>query len=304
MIRTLMLTCLSCLACLCLTCIVAPSLATAQSGTSLRWQFPVGRIIKVAMTQQMENSQKIGEETIETEMVTKNLMVWEVVDVSDAGVATVKSEIKRMTMTMETPSGKVEIDSDSDAELEGMAKAVGESLLKLVGKPFMQTMDARGEVISVDFPESFAEVTKVMGKEAMEKLIKNASPVFPDRELGEGESWSQESLTPMQGGMGAMKIDSTYTYTGQENVDGKMLDVVDMDMKMGFEMPEDSPTRMELTDQKTSGKMYFDSVKGHTSKIRVEQTITMDVTMESQSITQTMTNRTEGTFELIEEGSN
>jgi len=68
----------------------------------------------------------------------------------------------------------------------------------------------------------------MMGKEAMEKLIKNASPVFPADPIAVGHTWNQETTTPMPGGLGEMQLESTYTYKGRETVEGKELEVIDI----------------------------------------------------------------------------
>jgi len=253
-----------------------PTPVLSQSGdASLRWQFPVGRKLEIEMTQRMKNTQKLAGQEMGTAMATTSFMTWEVESFDQSsGVANIKSQINRMTMDMSSPNGEFKIDSDSDKELEGMAKVVGEKLLAMVGKSFVQKMDAQGEVLSVDFPEGFDQATMMMGKDAMEKLIKNASPKFPEGPIAEGYSWKQETSTDMPGGLGAMQIESTYTYKGREKVNDRDLDVIDIDMAMTFETPEGSGSAIDITDQSTEGKMYFDAANGHTTSMKVDQSMT------------------------------
>lgn len=280
--------------------VMLPTPGLSQTdGTSLRWQFPVGRKMEIEMTQRMNNSQNLAGNEMTTAMSTTNFMTWEVESVDESsGVATIKSEIDRMTMNMNSPQGEFEIDSDSDKELEGMAKVVGEKLVAMVGKPFGQTMNVNGEVLEVDFPEEFKQETMMMGKEAMEKLIKNASPVFPADPIAVGHTWNQETTTPMPGGLGEMQLESTYTYKGRETVEGKELEVIDIDMTMAFKAMEGSQAAIDITDQSTEGKMYFDAANGHTTSMNVEQSMTMDIEFGGQTISQTIKNTTEGKFRL------
>jgi len=201
-------------------------------------------------------------------------------------------------MDMTSPNGKFKIDSDSDEELEGMAKVVGENLIAMVGKPFSQTMNPSGEVLTVDFPEEFSQAAMVMGKDAMEKLIKNASPVFPQDPIAVGHTWTQETTTPMPGGIGGAVLLSSYTYRGRETVEGKELDVIDIELKMTFEAPEESQIAIDITDQNTEGVMYFDAANGYTTAMKVMQSMTMDITAAGQKISQTIENATEGKFRL------
>ena len=272
--------------------------ADTAGPVSLQWKFPVGRKLDIEMTQQMKNSQKIGEDVVTTDMSTTSYMTWNVKEVDDTGTATIDSSIDRMTMSMKSPMGEFEIDSDSEEELDGMAKVVGETLIGMVGKPFGQTMNERGKVLTVDFPAEFEKATMIIGKGAMEKLVKNASPMFPEKPVAIGESWNQETKTPMPNGMGEMKMVSTYTYTGPETVDGQKVEVIDIDMAMEFVAPESGTATIKVTDQKTNGKMYFDSANGHTTYMKIDQAMDMEITMGEQKITQSIENNSEGKFSL------
>jgi hypothetical protein len=276
-----------------------PSNLFAQSETTnLVWQLPVGRIIDVVMTQTMEMKQTVAQQELATEMVSTNYMVWEVAEVDEAGNAMVNSEINRMTISMDGPQGKFDIDTDSDEELEGTALSVAKQVTQLVGKKFAQKMNGQGKILSVELPDEIAAGNPMVSKEAITQLVKNASPVFPDKPIAVGESWSQDSTTTMPGGMGGMKISSTYTYKGTEDVDGKDLDLIDVAMQMKFDAPEGSPIKIDITSQDTKGRMYFDSVNGHTYKIDVDQNMVMKVAAGPQTIDQSIHSRTEATFEL------
>jgi len=272
-----------------------------QSGeTNLSWQLPVGRKINVVMTQTMEMKQKVGEQELGSEMVNTSYMVWEVDKVDEAGIATVSSEIQRMAISMEGQQGNFEIDTDSEEELEGTAAQMAEHVTQLVGKKFSQTMNAQGKILSVEMPKEVAAGNPMMTEESLTQLIKNASPVFPDKPVAIGETWKQESTTAMPGGMGGMKIDSTYTYKGTEEIDGKSLDLIDIAMEMQFQPEENSPIKIEITSQDTKGRMHFDSVNGVTHKIDVDQNMVMAVTVGPQTIDQTIHSRTEATFSIKE----
>ena len=96
-----------------------------------------------------------------------------------------------------------------------------------------------------------------------------------------------------------MHIKSTYTYQGREKIENKDLDVIDVDMTMTFETPKDSQASIEILDQSTEGKMYFDAANGHTTSMKIDQSMTMEITYSGQKINQTMENKTEGKFKLV-----
>jgi len=285
-----------------LVTLMLSAISFGQSGeTNLTWQLPVGRKIDVVMTQTMEMKQKLGgKELNDMEMVSTNYMIWRVDKVDEAGIATINSEIERMTISMDGPTGNFEIDTASEEELEGTAAQMAEQITQLVGKNFSQTMNAQGKILSVDMPKEVGAGNPVMTEEAISQLIKNASPVFPDKPVAIGETWKQASITAMPGGMGGMKIDSTYTYKGTEQLDGKSLDLIDIGMEMQFQPEENSPIKIEITSQDTKGQMHFDSVNGLTYKIDVDQNMVMEVTAGPQMIDQVIHSRTEATFSIKE----
>ena len=274
-----------------------PTSAFSQTGeTSLRWQFPVGRKLEVELTQRIKNSQNKEEE----EMSTTNFMTWEVESFDEStGVAVVNSEIHHMKMIMDSPNGEVKIDSNSDKESVGVAKVNREKLVAMVGKPFLQMMDARGEVLTVNFPEEFDQATLAMGRDAIVKVIKNVSPRFPKNPMAIGHSWTREVTTPMLGGIGLMHhLTSTYTYKGRETIENKELEVIDVDTTTIFKTPFGSQVSIEIVDQTTEGKIYFDAVNGYTTAVKVEQSLTLHITLGETKINQTIENITEGKFRL------
>ncbi len=282
-----------------LATLMVPTSSFGQSNTTkLAWQLPVGRKIDVVMKQTMEMRQTVAGQELGTKMVSTNYMLWDVDKVDDAGIATVNSAIERMTISMDGPQGKFDIDTASEEELEGAAAKIGEQVTELVGKQFSQTMNTQGKILSVDMPDEIASGNPLMSKEALSQLIKNASPVFPDKSVAVGETWQQESTTAMPGGMGSMKIDSTYTYKGTEEVDGKTLDLIEIAMEMEFQGPIDSPVKIEITNQDTKGQMHFDSVKGHTQKIEIDQNMVMKVTAGPQTVNQKVRSITKGSFSV------
>ncbi len=270
------------------------------NSTNLAWQLPVGRTIDVVMKQTMDMKQNVAGQELGSEMVSTNFMLWQVDKIDDAGIATVSSEIQRMTISMDSPQGKFDIDTQSPEELEGTAANVAEAVTQFVGKKFSQTMNLQGKVLSVDMPDEIAASNPMMSKESLSQLIKNASPVFPDKPVAVGESWNQESTSVMPGGMGSMKINSTYTYAGSEKIDGEDLDLIDITIELQFESQEGLPIKFEITSQNSKGRILFDSVKGHTHKVNIDQEMVIEVTVGPQKIDQTIHSFTEATFAIRE----
>lgn len=279
---------------------ILPTSGPSQTdGTSLRWQFPVGRKLEVEINQRVKNVQNMEGQEITTAMSTSNFMNWKV-DSFDrsSGVATINSKVDRVKMSMKSPDGEFEIDSDSERKLQGKVTLVGERLIAMVGEPFGQTMNVRGEVLAVDFSGGFERAAMVTGRETIDKLLESLSPVFPRNPISVGHSWTKEATTPMLGGVGSMQVTSTFTYKGREMIENRELEVIDFDMKTTLKTSEGSQATVEITDQSAEGKMYFDAANGHTTSMKVEQSITMDITIGGDKMNQTVESVTESTFTL------
>lgn len=280
------------------TLMLPPSSFGQGQTINLAWQLPVGRKFDVALTQTVDMKQTVGEQELGREMVSTNYMLWSVDKVDDAGVATVNSEIQRMTMSGEGPQGEFDIDTASQEEPKGNAGQVAEQVTELIGKGFSLEMNAQSKVLSVEMLGGSESENPMMSKEALSQPIINALPVFPDKPVAIGETWQHQLEAAMPGGVGGMKIDATYTYKGTEEADGKTLDLIEIEMELDFQAPKELPFKIEVTRQDSKGQMHFDSANGHPHKVELEQNMEMVVTAGPQTINQSIRLRTEGNFSI------
>lgn len=268
------------------------ALPTAQAAKQLRWSLMEGDRFEVEMKQEMKQILTVMDNTVELPTTLTMYMSWQVEDVADNGAITIAQTIDRIKMSIKAPIGDVVYDSDSRKKLDGPAKTIADMLEPMVDAKFTNKMSDRGEIIDVEVPkEAFKglEANPVLkdffSSKSFRDMMRQASPVFPEAAIDEGFDWSNE--TEVKTPVGTMKMDATYTYQGEEELDERTVDKVGAKLKIEFS-PDDGPlaAKIEITDQDNSGTIYFDSEGGHLSSTSMKQRLTMKVTVGDTTVDQ------------------
>lgn len=276
----------------------------ADQGAQLRWKFNTDQNLKVVMSQEMTQDMKVAETTVSSSTTNKTWSKWHTTEVHPDGSATILSEVTRILMTIENPvTGKMVLDTDQPAEEEGQAAQLEAMLRPMVGAEIRNRMSPRGKVSDVKIPdEALAGLQGAVGggmmsAEKLGEMMQKVSPVFPEQAMQEGDSWTSgsEVKTPV----GNMKVDSTYTYEGPVEVDGRPLHSIRVDMTMDFEAPEGGPS-IKFGDQKSTGVMLFDNQAGRLVRSDIEQVFTLKVeAAPGQVLEQKITQKTSNVVEEL-----
>lgn len=272
------------------------STAWGQEGdVELRWKFEPGRVIHVEMSQDMNMIMNMAGQKMETVNKSSNWMTWKVDSVNEDGTARVLTVIDRATSDIEVPGqGKSHFDSSDPEQNSGPS---GEQLEKvyrpMIGVETSTVMKPTGEITEVQIPvESLDGLEQAgggvsLGKETLERLTRDASPAFPDQ-VAKGDSWSRDSEMAMPG-MGKLLLKTTYTYEGTEQIDGRELHRIGMDIKMEFALdPAGGDISVEVVDQKNSGFIHFDNNAGRIESTTMNQDMTMQIEAQGQVIAQSL----------------
>jgi hypothetical protein len=281
---------------------IAASVCSAQAtatDSKIRWKFKAGQKYKLEMKQQMTQSMTVQGNPMKTTNDTTTYMTWNVKDVDQDGVALIESTVERMTMSMNTPMGKVEIDSDNEQDAPGMATQIGSVIRPMVGVKMTQKMTPRGEISDVEIPdEALAGLKKSpMGESAMnadqiKEMSTKVSPIFPEGDLKIGDTWNQSSENSLP--IGKIKIDNTYKYEGTTTVDDRLAHRIGITMKMDF--PAAEGVDIKVTDQDTKGTLFFDQQQGKIIKSEVDQDMTLHITAGGHEMDQRIEQKMTATF--------
>lgn len=275
--------------------ILVASPAFAQK--TFRWKVKAGEKLSAVLEQKSKQTMTIGDRTIEVPTAMTLKMLWEVKDVNEADFVLIQT-IEQAKLKMTAPGiGDVEYDSASKEEPQGVAAKLSETFKPMLGVPFEQKMNSRGKVLDVKVPEKAFEGIKknpmlksLFSEKTMSEMIGKVSPELPEEAIKAGYSWQQktENKTPV----GSLKMDSKFTYKGEQKVEGKTADVFDVDATMEFGEAPKGPfaPKITLKDQDFEGKIYFDQAAGRIIKTTVKQEFEMDVRVADQAMKQVMEN--------------
>lgn len=295
--------------CCALLTVVWFSLAVSASSaqTTLRWKFQEGQKFKQVVQQDMKMAMKVGERDITTQMKQTMDVIWTVGQVDADGVSTVEQQFTHMRMKMDAPGGiGFEFDSDKEQELTGVGAMIAPALKALAQSKFTMKMTNRGEVKEVEVtPETVEAFKKLPGtgqmggtfsKDGLINMIKQGANAFPEGPVDVGDDWSNEASIEVPQ-IGKLETVTKLTYAGQEVVDGKSLERVNIDVAVKVTPKEDEEPALPMTikDQKGSGYLLFDNAAGRLSHSNLVQNMTMEIsvggTALNQKIEQTMTTR-------------
>ena len=304
---------------------VAVLLASTTSGsqqTTLRWRFEAGQEHVYRMTMVSETEMPGGQGMVISENV--QTLLWEVIDVSNAGDATVRMTTERVQMKMRGPMANLDVDSASEEpSIEPMAKifaAMAGTSYTVVFGPGGELKDVQGidemrAAIREAVPPETATMLDQMldstlSDESIRSMIQQGFQPFPDGSVRPGDSWevSATMSIPM---MGTMTTSTALTFDHVERRNGSSIAVIHStgtivtSPDQQSEGPDAGMTRlagmMEMGDAETIGTMEWDIDRGLLLKNTTSTTMEMTMSMSGrQMVMGVITNMT---LELVEDGS-
>ncbi|MEQ8208385.1 MAG: DUF6263 family protein [Lacipirellulaceae bacterium] len=283
-------------------CVNSPSFvraqATATAAAPLAWKFEAGDQHHYEMTQKMNMSMNMGQAgKMDTSISTFIDTTWDVEGMNDEGNAVVKQNINRMKMDIQGPGGQnISVDTAAKEKPEGFGAQLAPLVEALTSQPFTVTMTPQGKILTVDVPDELlkkmqaapgaAMMGELASKKGFEQLIRQGSLYFPEGEIKEGQNWSNkvETKNPM---FGKQTIETTYTYAGSKELEGKEYEVFKPNLKLDFGDGEGARgTQVVIDKQGSSGEILFDREAGHLAQSMIKQNMELTITAGGQNINQ------------------
>ena len=267
----------------------------------LRLKLDVGRKFAYEIVQDMDLTLTIGATTTKTVVNQTIDLEWTVLKQTETDDVVMRQKITRMRLTLDSPAtGKIEFDSDSDADVEGVGKLLSPLLSTVVGSEVQMNMSPRGDVNKIVVPAdvlgAFKKVpgAKMFGEmfsqEGFRKLIKQASMVLPEKVE---KDWKRTQPHTIKNALlGKMTADTTYTYAGTETVDGRELAKFDVAVEIAFDEEKKGLAKVAIKKQDSSGSIYFDPAAGRMDHTHVKQNLELDVSIAGQEVKQKIVSET------------
>jgi len=220
---------------------VAYAVQDSEKAT-LQWKLAKGD----ALTVQFEQTQNVltridvRDRRLESELVL--VVDWNVTGVA-GGDATIEQTIKQIRIKTGTPGDEikklVDLDTSSETKLRGISRDLMKQVKPLVGLKFVVVISPSGQVVKMTPDKNVAAVVaalpatsalrRVFSASGMAKLIGDSAFALPEKAVGKGDSWSDDSTIPMTANDGSIlsfdrKVNSTLTSVDAEkaNIDVEM----------------------------------------------------------------------------------
>jgi hypothetical protein len=245
----------------------------------------------------MKMSMGFAGQNIQVEMKQDIQFRNEVSALASDGNARVRQRVTRIKMTSSgIPGASFSFDSTADEEPQGIAALVAPIFRAMLAGDVQLTMTPRGEIREVELPQQMLDaaaragnlpgVSDLLSKESLTQMMKQSGVQFPEGPVQRGQTWTETAETNSPA-TGKQVVKTTYTYLGEEEVDGRKLDKIGVALEMEF-LGGPEEVKLKVTDQKSNGVLYFDNVAGELVKSTMDQMMKMDIQAGGNAIQQTI----------------
>lgn len=267
--------------------------APGQAQTKLRYQYKAGDKKAYVLEQKTTSKTNVKGMDIASKVSMSIDMSYEVKKVDDGGNAHMELRFGRTRMELDSIGGIIEVDSEDKKEAPDKVGKVLQSLVKTMSTASLTfTMDQLGKVSDVKIPDevlkSFRELEGAGGAGGFDEntftTMAEASLVLPEKEIGKGKSWNHVHKHNLP--IGKLTSDSLYTYEGQEEKNGKKVEVIAMAPKIQIEPADKEELKITLKEANARGKGYFDNKAGVLIQQDMEVTMEMDIEVGGMTLIQ------------------
>lgn len=288
-------------------CMVWFSSASLQAELALRWRFEPGQSFKQVLTQDMNTSAMLGAQVVETKIVQTVDIRWNVRAVDDQGVAELDQNFERVRLKMNAIGGLgFEFDSQSEEPATGIGKLLAPALKSLAQSKYRVKINPRGEILDVKIQEDATQalqaipgIGQMITPDSLVGMVKNSLYPFPAEPVNAGDSWKSrvEHQLPQ---LGKMVEETNLTYVGQETVDGKPLERVNLAITTQIPQNAAKPADLKfaIKEQTTSGMLLFDQQAGHLTRVERTMKMVIDVQAQGRQFPQTINQVVTTQFEV------
>jgi hypothetical protein len=263
------------------------------------------------MTQDTTNSFRPGS-GFESSVVMSQVvdLHWKVKALSDDGSAEVAQAVDRIRFRIDGAGGPSAFEFDSDAKQppppDGPIAAQLAPLLKaLVNAEFTFKATARGEITDVRLPENLMELVRqanpaggdtVFSDEGIKNLVVQVGLALPEEPRRRGETWTRRSTRPLPP-LGAMTIDRTFTFEGEDAAPGRVR--LALASTMAIQPDPALGVKVKVERQGGKGVYVFDPGRGRLVSSHVEEELATTLSDATQSVGQST--RTVTDVKLLDE---
>jgi hypothetical protein len=263
--------------------LLAITFAPLAFAANLAWKFTPGDEQNYRLTQSSRLDDAAAENKQLASIEQSLDLTWKVLEVSEAGEAKISLAVTAFSLVAKGPGGQdVHYDSESTEEAQGYAAMLAPIGKRLADSPLVFKMNAQGEISDVQLPEELAEAVKSVpggkkfaqdgGLASFETLARLGAPLNPPAgEVTAEQTWAaiRNMEVPV---LGMTKAEFTYKVASpisEEEI------TIEQHLLLALAGTEQVA---KLDNQKSSGTIVWDAVKGRPETSTLNYEVEIDQT--------------------------
>src|SRR5690606_15795594 len=116
------------------------------------------------------------------------------------------------------------------------------------------------------------------------RMMKQSGLKFPAEGVSPGKRWT-DKLELQNTALGKQVVTTTYTYEGEEVVDGKTLDKIGGSTQIDFGNPPNG-VKLTIADQKSTGYILFDNQAGDLVSSKLSMDMSLQIAVGDNELSQ------------------
>jgi hypothetical protein len=251
----------------------------ARAENLLRWKFAQGQKLSVTLEQKIDLDTTSGTKPRKIAIEMRMDMRWNVDAVDADGLAEISQTITRLKMHLEMAgTGPIDFDTDSTKPPQGAAEYFA-AASKLIGLEIKTEINARGEIVSVAISDEDKQkigaalagtaLAPLFSSAGLAETLKQTAAVLPEQAVNIDDTWQRESTAKLT--VGQVRQQTTYTYRGPRDVDGQMLEAIELASQLEVVKPADAERPVTLKEHEHTGTLLFDAAAGRFVEAKVVQ---------------------------------
>ena len=253
---------------------------------ALKWKLKEGQVLRQTGETEVTTTTQVGSSPQKVSQKFRFDTLLTVKSVDANGTAQVGQKCERLVLRLDLASGQsFEFDSSSRSEPKGPIWAsMGPVLKALSTSEVSLELAATGKIERFKLPDELLHTLKSapgaagMGDLFSEESLQRMSSQWPALDGGPiqpGKTWTTHLLNELP--VGTMATETTYTYVGTEQKEGRELHKLAMKTALSLEKKDPAQVEIRLKVNESSGSLYFDAAAGRFVEMEHRQTTTMQI---------------------------
>ena len=280
---------------------------SVEAQQALRWKFQPGTQYQVSFDQTTSSKTQAGQESIQVRLHMGMAMQWKVMQVDDAGTATMEQAFTRIRLELENPGvEQVSYDSSSRSNPVGEAAQIAAALGPVIGKTFRVRMTSRGIVQEVIASSEMQAALKripqesrlkdVFTRQGLTQTLRQSHGVLPAKVVQQGDQW--EAVEAVGTPLGDLKTKTRYRYA--KDVEDAGVAAAQIQVHGQIELVPvkekgSSGNDLRIESQEIAGEILFASSQGHLLRSEIKQQMVTQSQYRDLQLTSRVTSRLETT---------